>query len=342
MGKITTFFKKHWKKLAILAAVLIGGIALYFFVIAPSQVETAETFTVKKGTLKEELTIPGEIDAEEHAVLQFQAGGQLAWVGVKEGDYVQKYQGVASLDSRTVQKNLQKALEAYKQDRNAFDQTNDDNDAGVDGDPARRIIENAQSDLNSAVLDVELQDLALKYSNIWSPIEGLVVRVDSPHTGINITPNEAEFEIVNPKTIFFKATADQTEVGQLKVGDQVEIVLDAYPEETFKGSVKKIAFIPTVNDSGTNYEIEITLSKDNSDFSYKMGMTGDATFITSQKQNALFVPIKFVNQEGTKKYVSVKRGNTVEKVYVTTGIETDNDIEITSGIKQGDIVVDQK
>lgn len=341
MRKTPALFKRHWKKIAALAAVVLIAVLGYFLWYLPSQTQTAETFTVKKGNLKEELTIPGEIDASEHAVLQFQTGGQLAWVGVKEGDIVNKYQGIASLDTRSVQKNLQKALEAYKQDRNAHEQSKDDYDDSTN-DEFRRLMENAQASLNSAVLDVELQDLALKYANIWSPIDGLVVRVDSPHVGVNITPNEAEFEIINPSTIFFKATADQTEVSKIKEGDSVDLVLDAFPEDSFKGTVKKIAFVPTVNDSGTNYEIEITIAKGNFGNKYKIGMTGDATFITKKRPNALFVPIKFVKQDGSKKYLTVKSGDKFEKSFVTTGIETDNDVEILSGIKQGDVVVDQK
>lgn len=341
MGKITSLLKRHWKKLVALGAVLLVGFLVYFLWYLPSQAQTAETTTVKQGDLKEELTIPGEIDAEEHAVLQFQTAGQLSWVGVKVGDTVKKYQGVASLDTRSVQKNLQKALEAYKQDRNAHEQSKDDYDDSTN-DEFRRLMENAQAGLNSAVLDVELQDLALKYANIWSPIDGLVVRVETPHTGVNIIPSQAEFEIINPNTIFFKATADQTEVSKINEGDAVELVLDAFPEDSFKGTVKKIAFIPTINDSGTNYEVEISMQKGNFGNKYKIGMTGDATFITKERQNALFVPIKFVKQEGSKKYLSVKRGDKIEKSFITTGIETDNDVEVKTGVKKGDVVIDQK
>ena len=54
--------------------------------------EKKTTYKVKKQNLKETLTLSGEIDAEEKVTLRFQTSGRLAWVGVKEGDYVKKYQ----------------------------------------------------------------------------------------------------------------------------------------------------------------------------------------------------------------------------------------------------------
>src|SRR3990167_2084606 len=56
-----------------------------------------ETYTVKRQALKETATFSGEVDADEKVKLKFQTAGRLAWVGVKEGDIVKPYQGIASL-----------------------------------------------------------------------------------------------------------------------------------------------------------------------------------------------------------------------------------------------------
>ena len=106
------------RKLIILFGILalISGIGYYMYSqnTASAQlgkgISDGETFTVAKSTLKETLTISGQIDAEEKVTLTFPTGGKLYWVGVKEGDYVEKYQGIASLDQRDLEKRLETSL----------------------------------------------------------------------------------------------------------------------------------------------------------------------------------------------------------------------------------------
>ena len=68
-------------------------------------VKGEKSYLVKKQIIKEILSLSGNIDADEKITLRFQSSGMLTWVGVKEGDYVKKYQGVASLDQKELQKN---------------------------------------------------------------------------------------------------------------------------------------------------------------------------------------------------------------------------------------------
>jgi macrolide-specific efflux system membrane fusion protein len=80
-----------------------------------------EEYTVSREDIREELTVSGEIRAEKQADLRFQTGGRLAWVGVKQGDWVKKWQGIAGLDRRSIEKNLQKELNDYMNERWNFE-----------------------------------------------------------------------------------------------------------------------------------------------------------------------------------------------------------------------------
>src|SRR3989338_2730820 len=213
------FLKKRYKLIISLA--VIAGLIIFFTNRSNAQRknEKEETVKVKSGKLEDVLTISGTIDAEEKTTLRFQTSGRLAWVGVKEGDYVKKYQRIASLDKREVEKNLKKKLLAYMNERWDFEQTHDDYSVrgrrliDVPGLTAEenRILDKAQFDLDSSVLDVEIQTLAVEYANLWTPIEGIVTKVAAPFAGMNITPALSEFEIINPLSIYFSANADETE-----------------------------------------------------------------------------------------------------------------------------------
>lgn len=301
--------------------------------------QTAST-VVKRGDIKETLTLSGKIDADEHVTLQFQVGGLLTWVGVKEGDYVQKYQGIASLDQRQLQKTLTKKLNDYMTTRWNFEQTKDDNKDRVVTDAIKRVLEKSQFSLDNSVLDVELQSLSVEFANLSTPISGVVTRVDTPFAGVNIyTPNLAQFEIVNPDTVFFNVNADQTEVTKLKLGQKTSIVLDSYLDRQFEGEIKNIAYTPKEGETETVYAVKILLRDlSNKDLIFRLGMTGDAEFTVAEEKDVLSIPSQFIKSDDKGKYVFL--GNGKKKTYIEIGLETDTETEVKSGLGVGDIVYD--
>ncbi len=305
-----------------------------------------ETYKIKKETLKETLSLSGEIDAEEKAVLKFQTSGRLAWVGIKEDDYVKKYQVIASLDQRDLKNRLQKHLNTFTSQRLTFDQTKDDywnkqyDLSESIRKSAERTLQDSQYDLNNAVLDVELQSLTVEYANLWTPIEGIVTRVDTPFAGVNITPSGAEFEIVNPKTIYLSVTAEQSDVVLLKKGMEGEVIFDAYPNRTFTGVIDYISFSPKKGETGTVYQVKLILDNKARELPLKLAMTGDVSFITREKPNVLSVPLKFIKKDNKGNYIVRERKSKKEKIYVKRGEEFDSKVEIKNGVEAGDIVYD--
>lgn len=316
--------------MALIIIVVVGVFKLF----GPKQETKTTSYAVKRGNLKETLSLSGEINAYEKATLRFQTSGYLAWVGVKEGDTVKKYQGVASLDQAELKKNLRKYLNTYMSERWDFESTKDSSgDTSIMTTAVRRAFEKAQFDLNNAVLDVELRDIAIRYANLWTPIDGIVTRVAAPNAGVNVTPTQSEIEVVNPATIYFSATADQTEVSKLTASHSAQITLDAFTDEKLTGNISTISYTPKAGETGTVYEVKINLNNLNNNF--RLGMTGDVEFVIKELPNVLFVPIKFLKTEGSKKYV-LKQNK--EKVYVTIGEEMDGEVEIKEGLTEGDII----
>ncbi|MBI3955234.1 efflux RND transporter periplasmic adaptor subunit [Candidatus Gottesmanbacteria bacterium] len=328
------------RKILLLAIVVVVVIIIYGNLNGKKKTATL-TSVVKRGNLAQILTIPGTIDAEEKAALKFQTSGRLSWVGVKEGDYVKKYQSIASLDQSDLKKTLQKKLNDYLTNRWTFDQTiKDDYKDKALTDTITRLKDKAQFSLNNAVLDVELQDITVRYANLWTPIEGIVTKADPRYAGVNITSTTAEYDVVNPNSIYFSANADQTEVTKLKEGVSGELVLDPFPEDKITGMVKNISFMPKLGESGTVYEVKFFFDKNNSDYRFKLGMTGDLSFVTAKKDDVLYLPIRFVLEKDSKKYVTILKNGKKSQANVQTGLETDDNIEILSGVNEGDIVTE--
>jgi len=343
---ILNWLKKYWY--IVVAFILISG--FIFYQQRNTEDKNAKKYTVKRQNLKETVTLSGEVDATEKVDLQFQSGGRLAWVGVKEGDYVKKGQLIASLDQRQLQKSMQKFLNTYVKERLIFDQQQLDVRPVVIGalstDAQHRLIQAAQEaqyDLNNSVLDVEVQNISVEYANLFTPIEGIVDHVDTPFAGVNLSvASPSTFRIVNPKTLYFSVGADQTEVVELQEGKTGEIIFDSHPDERITATIRSIAFSPKAGETGTVYEMKLDFENQDveSSYKYRLGMTGDATFVLREVPNVLSIPSSAIKVENGKSYVFKSTNGKKEKAFITTGESIDTNVEITSGLKDGDVIYD--
>ena len=341
--KFLAWLKKYWWLILIGVAV---GVLWYRGAESKKQKEIKEkTYKVVRQDIVDALELSGGLDAQEKVTLKFQTSGLLTWVGVKEGDTVKKYQTIASLDKRELQNSMTQYLNTYSKARNDFEQAQSDNKdwqtngmTDVAREAIKRTLSSEQMDLNNSVLALEAKDLALKFSSLYTPIAGIVTKIDSPLAGQNITPTTATFEVINPKTLYFSALADQTEVTKFVVGQKGVVSLDAFPDKKLETMVSSVAFTPKTGNTGTVYEIKMSLDASSSAQGLKMGMTGDVSFTFGEKKQVLAVPEKYVKEKVGKKYVTVMENGKNKDVFVETGYEADNMIEIVSGLKENDLI----
>lgn len=338
------FLKKRWY--LILFGVLFLGFFLYKNNADSKAKNKVDSYTIKRENLKEVLTLSGEIDAEEKATLKFQTSGRLAWVGVKEGDFVKKYQVIASLDQRDLKNRMTKYLNTYAVQRNTFEQGKDDNLSNQNDlsqsirDEAKRVLENNQYNLNNTVLDVEYQNLSLEYVNLWTPVEGIVTHVSVPFAGVNITPAGADFEVVNPKTLFFSVSAEQGDIINLQEGAVGDISFDAFPEKKFKTTVYYLSFSPKDGETGTVYELKLKLDDEAASLPLRLGMSGDVDFTIKEEDGVLSVPSSFIKKDKKGDYVYIGSPDKKVKKYIDISREIDGKYIITNGLQEKEVIYD--
>ena len=307
--------------------------------------EQDQLYTVVLKDITSELSLSGTVEAEAKALLQFQTSGQLTWVGVKEGDYVEKWQALASLDQRELKQNLQKKLNDYLDTRWDYEQLKDDyQQQETDGwniyltDEITRIAQQSQFGLNKSVIDVELSQLAIDLSTLSTPIAGIVTTIDQPIAGVNITPATARFEVVNPETLYLKVVVDQQDIVKLKNGLKAEIVFDSFPNQSYWGEVYYLSFSPAEGEE-SSYLVKISIPKKAAS-KLRLGMAAETLITVGKAKQVLAVPFLAIIQEGTKNYVNVlKENGKTEKRPVNIGLESDDFIEIKDGLKEGEVVV---
>jgi RND family efflux transporter MFP subunit len=332
----------------IIGIVLIAiGVGIYYYRTKANTTGTKlTTHTVSRTKIVKTLNLSGKIDAREKVSVGFQTGGKLTQLTIKEGDFVKKGQLIAQLDSRELQKQLQRQLNNYMITRWDFDQTKSDNaDApykdGLVGERLKRIIDKSQFSLDNSVINVELQSIAKEQALLFAPLDGLVTKVAQMYPSMNVSPNQT-IEIINPQTLYFSVNADQTESPLLHTGMIATITLDAYTSKSQKGIIQSIAFTPRAGENGTVYEVILSLNDIAQPLPYRIGMTGDAQFILQEVTSAIAVPPAYVTVENGNKTVTVFKNGITRPQIVQTGLEGDENIEILSGLSVGDVVVEAK
>jgi len=319
---------------------LILAVTVPFRVKATAEKNKPQTVEVKKTSLRSTVSASGSIEAENQVDLKFQTSGLLSWVGVKEGDQVKKWQALASLDKRELEKNLLKALRDYNKERWDFDEDsqityqNEIIDSTI-----RRVLEKNQFDLDKAVADVEIKDLAIKLSTLVSPIEGIVTHIDEPIAGVNITPATAVFTVADPAGMKFVANIDEVDIANIKEGQKAIITLDAHPDQEFQGTVKKVSFAAiTTRGGGTAFPIEIGLPE-NESLQFKVGMNGDVEIVLTEKENVLVVPNQALFQKKDQAFVKILQNGKIKEVEVKIGMEGETETEIIEGLQEGQQVI---
>ncbi len=322
--------------------IIVGFLVLILIrrVVFPPKSGDFETVKVERGTVSEELILSGEIRAKEHAQLKFQTSGELSWVGVSEGEWVKKGQLLVKLDTANLYAVYEQAVSNLRAaqataDR-ALDDVKDRGDEETFTEAEARTIAEAARDSAYRALTIAQENLA--NGGIRAPFNGIVTSITYPFSGLNVLFSESQIEIVNPDTLYFEVSADQDEVIELTDGQKVRIILDSFQEEEIEGKIGYIGYTPEAGELSATYRITVTPDSKVDSGKVRVGMTGDAEFILSQKENVLYVPSQFVNADKKGKYVL--KNNSKNKVYIEVGLEGEERIEIIGNIKEGDILYD--
>lgn len=315
---------------------LVVGFGIYRSRKNPVSIETSQ---VQEGNLNDTITASARVESGTTANLTFLTSGKISWVGVKEGDVVRAGQGIASLDKKDLELQLRKLLNNFEREFTDFDDSNYNVRDEVLTDEVRRIKKRAQIDLNQTVLDVEIQNSAMKLSSLVSPINGVITEASPSVAGINVTPATSKFTVVDPKSVYLRADVNEVDITKIKVGQRVLIKLDAYSSEEIESTVKSIGFQSTqTSTGGTAFIVKVGLPQ-SSDLKFKLGMKADVEFVIQEKNNILLVPSTSIVTDKNKSFVWAVVDGKAKKFEVQTGISSIDQTEVKSGISKNETII---
>lgn len=328
-----------WKHKVATAIVLVL-VLVVGFIFRPKGVTPIATQKIEMGNITQTVSVSGSVMAKNTAVLSFPIGGTISWIGPKVGDTVQQWQTIATLDQRTALKNLQQALIAYNEQRITFDQTIANNNGIQNPNDAlnqnmKWVLENNQYDLTKAVNSVELQNLAAQQAVLTTPIAGIVTNETTQVAGTTALAGTTTFTVTDPNSVVFSMDVDEADIGKIRLGQEVQLTLDAYPNQTLTLPITYVDFVSHTTTSGGNaFAVQIKLPI-NTNYMYRVGMNGNADILTATRDHVLTVPLASLIGNNQ---IYVKTAKGFMKKTVTLGLQSDTDAQVVSGLKQGDII----
>ncbi len=152
-------------------------------------------------------------------------------------------------------------------------------------------LEQARAQVEQARAEVNRARVNLEYTNIYSPVDGVVIsrNVDVGQTVAASLQAPTLFVIANDLTkMQVHANVDEADIGKISEAVDVRFTVDAYPNDTFVGRIQEIRLNPQTVQNVVTYSVIIAV--DNPDLKLKPGMTANITITVDQRENVLRVP----------------------------------------------------
>lgn len=355
---------KKSKKIG-LAAVAVVAVGIIVWLFAGKKEKNSisfETEKVVRTTIQNSITATGTIEPVTSVTVGTQVSGIVAHLYVDYNSEVRRGQVIAELDKtnlmselNTAKANLNSVQSALNYQSSNFNRYKTLFEKGLvsadEFESARLSYQQANQQVAQARENVKRAQTNLGYATITSPIDGIVLSksVEEGQTVAASFSTPELFTIAQDLTnMQVIADIDEADIGGVKAGQRVSFSVDAFPDDTFQGTVKQVRQQATTESNVVTYEVVI--SAPNNDLKLKPGLTANVTIFTLEKSDVLAVPSKALRFMPNEAFLTpeqkiedcqgdtklwTQEGNTFKAHKVSTGITNGVLTEILGGISEG-------
>lgn len=350
------------------AVIAIATIAIAMWLLSGNKkVEevTFETEKVAPANIQNSITATGTIEPVTSVTVGTQVSGIVSKLYVDYNSVVKKGQVIAELDKtnliselNTTKANLnsvQSNLNYQQANFNRYQALYQKGLVSADEyESARLTYKQASQQVAQARENVKKAQTNLGYATITSPIDGVVLSksVEEGQTVAASFSTPELFKIAQDLTnMQVVADVDEADIGDVKNGERVTFTVDAYPDDTFEGTIKQVRQEATTTNNVVTYEVVI--SAPNGDLKLKPGLTANVTIYTQERQGVLSVSSKALRYTPTKETIGTRKivdtnaknkvwtldGNSIVAHAVNIGMSDGTHTQIVSGLKTGQEII---
>ncbi len=192
--------------------------------------------------------------------------------------------------------------------------------------------------LKFAMADLQLTQARLAKTVIKAPFDGIVTRMDIK-IGEIVSPNTSKVSLMSFSDYEIDSYIPEVLIANIKSGNPALVTLDAYGSEiTFDATVTFIDPAETIRDGVSTYKTKMVFNKP--DERIRSGMTANAVITTLEKPDTIVIPQSIIRHNNEKKIIDRLIDGVITETIIETGDSTSlGQIEVTSGLSEGDIII---
>ena len=298
-----------------------------------ARTNVVEVMPVVRGSIARQVTVPGAVEPLRTVGVNSQLAGALTAVAVEEGTMVRRGAVLARLDDREVAAQLTAAEAALQVAEAAAARAEQLRDRKVITLPE---YERERTALASTQAQVEQLRARRGYATVVAPTDGVIIE-KQVETGDVVGNNTRLFVIADVSALVVKVGVSELDVVQLRNGEGVTITLDAFPNRDLRGRIRRI--FPTADPATRLVPVEVVLDGEAARIA-RAGFLARVTFDLASSDNVLLLPVSAVlGGQGSQAVFVVDDNNTATRRTVVTGLTSRGQVEIVSGLAEGERVV---
>ncbi len=271
------------------------------------------------------------LEAFQEATVVAKVEGQVEEILVEEGDTVTAGQVLARLDGDRLRLRLQEARANLAKAEREYRRNVELHEKGL---VASGAYENVKYELDALQAAFDSAELEYSYAEIRAPIDGVVAE-RLIKVGNTIPVSTPCFHIADLQPLVAYLYVPEREFGKMAPGQAVDIRVDALGDERYRATVARIS--PLVDAATGTFKVTIEMKPD--DTALKPGMFARVSVIYDERPDALLVPRIALTESETGSTIYVVAGDEARRRSVETGYGWGDELEILSGIAEGDKVV---
>ena len=282
--------------------IILAGTGWFYKRANGSEAPVYRTATIQRGSVKPTVSATGTLSAVKTIQVGTQVSGQVAAIYVDFNDHVRKGQLLASIDPalqnqavEEAQAQLERALATMEQAQGDYARNKQLFDWKIITASEFSAVQSnfsvQKATVKSARIALERARQNLAYTKIYAPIDGVIVErnVDVGQTVAANFSTPQLFLIANDLSdMQILALVDESDIGAIRMGQPVEFTVQAYPIQTFAGTVQQVRLQSKTQDNVVNYTAVVGVK--NTTGKLLPGMTATVQFLTGDAENVLVVP----------------------------------------------------
>lgn len=291
-----------------------------------------EAATVETGTIARTLTVSGIVEPIRTVGVNSQLSGAILSVHAEEGDAVTEGDVLARLDDREIQAQLAAAEASLEVTESTFERATQLRERSV---ISLSEYERDRTAYLAAKAERDQLRTRLGFATIDAPITGVITekRIEE---GDIVAPQTRLFTLADLSTMVVRVQVSELDVVDLREGDEVEVILDAFPDRKVVGRIRRV--FPAADPATRLVPVEVALEGEAVRMA-RPGFLARTTFALGVHENVLLIPASaLVRGTGSEAVFVVDNGKAFRRA-VTSGLISQGRVEVTAGLAPGDIVV---